>query len=188
MTIGGLKMRDRVLWLAAAFAVSGASAPAHAAGAAPPAAPSGQALPAQMQRLLACREIAESAERLACFDRESGTTAEAVQRQDLVVVDRDEVRRTKRTLFGLSLPKFPLLGGDGEDVSQIDGVIDGVGRNRDGGYVFLLKDGSRWSQTDSRPIALEPERGDTVVVKRAALGSFMLSVGKQPGVRVQRVN
>ncbi len=181
-------MRDRVLFLAAAFTMAGAAAPVHAASSAPPAATAGQAVPAQMQRLLACRDIDQPTERLACFDREIGTTAEAVQRQDLVVVDRDEVRRTKRTLFGLSLPKFPLLGGDGEEVSQIDGVIDGVGRNRDGGYVFLLQDGSRWSQTDSRPIALEPERGDKVVVKRAALGSFMLSVGKQPGVRVQRVN
>lgn len=181
-------MRVRVPFLAVAFTMAALGALASAAGAEPATARPGDAVPAQVQRLLACRSIADPTERLACFDREIGTTAAAVERKDLVVVDRDEVRRAKRTLFGLSLPKIALFGSDGEEVSQIDGVIDGVGRNRDGGYVFILQDGSKWSQTDSRPIALEPERGDKVVVKKAALGSFMLSVGRQPGVRVQRVN
>jgi len=181
-------MRDRVPFLAVAFTMAALGGPVSAAGTEPATARPGDAVPAQVQRLLACRSIADPTERLACFDREIGTTAAAVERKDLVVVDRDEVRRAKRTLFGLSLPKIALFGSDGEEVSQIDGVIDGVGRNRDGGYVFILQDGSKWSQTDSRPIALEPERGDKVVVKKAALGSFMLSVGRQPGVRVQRVN
>ena len=146
------------------------------------------AVPAQVQRLIGCRGIADSAARLACFDKEAGTVAEAVARRDLVVVDREGVQRTRRSLFGLSLPKLGIFDDDGEEVSQIESEVDGVGRNADGGYVFILKDGGRWSQIDSRPIALEPARGDKVIVKRAALGSYMLSVARQPSVRVRRVN
>ena len=145
-------------------------------------------IPGQVGRLLACRDITDSARRLACFDQEVGTVATAVASKDLVIVDREGVRRAKRTLFGLTLPQLGVFDDDREEVSQIDGEVEGVGRNSDGGYIFVLKDGGRWSQTDSRPVALEPERGDKVVVKRAALGSYILSVNRQPGVRVKRVN
>ena len=174
----------RTVFLAGLFttALTAGSTPAAAQGS------ESQPVPGQVQRLVACRSIADSAQRLACFDKEARTLADAVAKRDLVVVDREGMRRTKRTLFGLSLPKLGLFDDDGEQVSQIEGEIDGVGRNADGGYVFILKDGGRWSQIDSRPIALEPERGDKVIVKRAALGSFMLSVARQPSVRVRRVN
>lgn len=147
-----------------------------------------QPIPAQVQRLIACRALADSTARLACFDKEAGTMADAVASRDLVVIDKEGVQRTKRTLFGLSLPRLGIFDDDGNEVTQIDGVIEGIGHNSDGGYVFILKDGGRWTQIDTRPVAIEPERGDKVVVKRAALGSYMMNVNKQPGIRVRRVN
>ena len=147
-----------------------------------------QPIPAQVQRLMACRAIADSAARLACFDKEAGVVADAVASRDLVVIDKEGVQRTKRTLFGLSLPRLGVFDDDGNEVTQIEGVIDGVGSNSDGGYVFILKDGGRWTQIDTRPVAIEPELGDKVVVKRAALGSYMMNVNGQPGIRVRRVN
>lgn len=184
---GGLGM-NRAQLATLAFTIAFAAVPASAANQGESRTAPDQPLPAQVQRLMECRAIADSAQRLSCFDREAGTVAEAVAKRDLVVVDREGVRRTKRTLFGLSLPKLGIFDSDGEEISQIESMIDGVGHNSDGGYVFILNDGSRWTQIDDRPIALEPERGDKVVVKRAALGSFMLSVARQPGVRVRRVN
>ena len=73
-------------------------------------------------------------------------------------------------------------------LAAIDSVLEGTSQNRDGGYVFRLEDDSRWTQVDDRSFALEPRRGEKVVVRRAALGSYMLTVGRQPGVRVQRLN
>lgn len=141
----------------------------------------------QMDRLLQCRALPEATARLACFDREAATVADRVAKRDLVVVDREAVRSTKRTLFGLSIPKLGLFDDDKEsEVTELTGVIESVGRNSDGGFVFFLQGGARWSQIDSRPIALEPEKGDKVVIRRAALGSYMLSVNRQPGVRVRR--
>ncbi len=145
--------------------------------------------PAGFERLLACRGLGESAARLACFDREAGSVGEAVARRDIVVVDREAAGKMRRSLFGLALPDLAIFGDDGKDaIKQIDGVIAGVSTNRDGGYVFSLADGSRWTQIDDRTIALEPRGGDKVMVSKAAMGSYMLSVRRQPGVRVRRID
>lgn len=145
--------------------------------------------PAPITRLLACQSLTEAAARLACFDRESAAINTAVSRRDIVVIDRESVRSSRRSLFGLSLPSLAVFGGDDKDeLKQIDGVLSGTGRNRDGGYIFKLEDGSRWTQVDDRPFALEPRSGEKVIVKKAAMGSYMLVVARQPGVRVQRLN
>ncbi len=144
--------------------------------------------PPQLQRLLACRSVADPAQRLACFDRETAATEVAIQRSDLVAMDRAKIRSTRRSLFGFSMPSLGIFGRDDKDeVKQIDGVVAGVARGMDG-FRVSLQDGSRWAQTDGKGIALEPRVGHKVVVKRGALGSFLMSVQGQPGVKVQRVN
>ena len=146
-------------------------------------------VPAQMQRLLACRSVTDNAARLACFDKEAKTVAGALSGGDLVAIDREKVRSAKRSLFGFHVPTLgSVFGGSDEDVKEIEGVVAGVGNNRDGGYIIRLEDGARWSQTDSRPIALEPQRGDKVVIKRGSFGNYFLSVNRQPGIKVERLN
>lgn len=145
-------------------------------------------LPPQFGKLINCSSVTDPAERLACFDREAANVANSVRRNDLVVVDRAAVRSSKRTLFGLPVPTLGIFGNDQEEIAQIEGVISSVGRNRDGGYLIALADGALWSQTDDRPVAVAPRRGDRVTVKRGALGSYMLSVDRQPGWKVVRVS
>ena len=151
--------------------------------------PANAQVPAQVQRVLACRALSDSAARLACFDREAGAMQNAIANRDLVAVDRENVRKARRSLFGFSVPDFGIFGKDGdkEEITQVEGVLAGVGGNGDGGFTFRLEDGSRWIQTDSKPFAIQPKRGDKVVIKRGALGSYMLRVGRQPGVKVQRI-
>jgi len=146
--------------------------------------------PPQVNALLACRSITDSAERLACYDKAAAGISEAVAKKDIVVYDREAVRKTKRGLFGFSVSNLGIFGDDNDEVEvkQIDGQIVSTAFNADGGYIFRLADGSRWSQMDSKPFALPPTAGDKVVVKKGALGSFILSVGKQPGVKVKRIN
>ena len=36
--------------------------------------------------------------------------------------------------------------------------------------------------------AVAPKSGDKVVVKKGALGSYIMSVARQPGVKVKRIN
>lgn len=144
--------------------------------------------PAQIQRLLGCRALADAAQRLACFDRETSALGQAVARKDLVVIDRERATAARRSLFGFSVPSFGgLFGGDENEVKEIQSTVAGVGRNPEGGWTIRLADGSTWTQTDDTPIGLRPERGQKIVVRRGTLGSFRLSVNGQPAVKVKRV-
>jgi hypothetical protein len=146
--------------------------------------------PPEFNALLACRDIADSAQRLACYDKNAAIIGDAVAKRDLVVFDRESVRKTKRGLFGFGIPNLGIFGDDDNEVEikQIDGEIVSTAFNADGGYIFRLADGSRWTQMDGKPFALPPEAGDKVVVKKGALGSYIMSVAKQPGVKVKRIN
>ena len=158
-----------------------ASAPTKAAEGPPPA---------EVTALLNCRNIADGAERLACYDKTAASMGEAVAKRDLVVFDRESVKKTKRGLFGFAIPNLGIFGDDSDEVEikQIDGTIVSTAFNADGGYIFRLADGSRWSQIDSKPFAVAPRNGDKVVVKKGALGSYFLAVDGLPGVKVKRTN
>lgn len=144
--------------------------------------------PAQVKSLLACRAIADSAQRLACFDRETAGMDKALASKDLVVVDREEANAARRSLFGFSMPTFGgLFGGDEDQVKELDSSITKVGRNPEGGWTLTLADGSVWTQSDDSMIVLAPRNGDKVLVRRRALGSYTLSVRGQPGVKVKRI-
>ena len=80
----------------------------------PPAPP-----PAIVQGLLACRVIVDPAQRLACYDRQSGAVAQAIEKKDLVVIDKERATQAKHSLFGFSVPSFAGLLGGG-DLNQIE--------------------------------------------------------------------
>jgi hypothetical protein len=171
-------MRKRTLSVALVGLVAG--------GAALAARPMPTGTPSSVQSLLACRSIADSVQRLACYDRAAGTVAQAIERKDLVLIDKERATVAKRSLFGFSVPDFAGLLGGGE-IKEIQGTVSGVTNNADGGWTIKLGDGSVWTQTDDTPIALPPRRGDKVVVRRGTLGSYFLRLGGQPGVKVRRI-
>ena len=149
----------------------------------PPTAP-----PAAVQSLLSCRSIADSQQRLACYDKAAQGFAEAVTKREVVVIDKARANEARRSLFGFSIPNFgALLGGGGDEVNQIQSIVQGAVENGDGSFTITLADGSTWMQTDSTPIALAPRRGDKVVVKRGTLGSYFLKLGSQPGFKARRI-
>src|SRR5215210_2216862 len=167
----------------ATAAVALLSTPAAAAPRKPPTG-----TPPQMQRLLGCRALADAAQRLACFDRETANIDQAMARRDLVVIDRERATAAKRSLFGFSIPSFGgLFGGDENEVKEIQSTITAVGNNADGGWTLRLADGSTWTQTDDAPLGIRPARGQKVIVRRALLGAFRISVAGQPGFKAKRI-
>ncbi len=144
--------------------------------------------PVQIQRLMACQAVTAPDERLACFDREMTAMSQAIASKDLVFVDRERARAASRGLFGFSIPNFGgLFGGDENEIKQIESTVTKAGRNAFGGWIFYLADGSVWSQQDDWPLGLPPVRGDKVKVTRGLLGSFVLQLNKQPGLKVKRI-
>ena len=153
----------------------------------------GQVLPGRPEAfdaLVKCRAIAEDAARLRCFDQAAAALQQAAERRDVVIVDRAQVRQARRTLFGIELPRLPFFGGGDDDkadeVTQIDGVIASAFQNGNGRWVVRLEDGGIWAQVDDNPISIWPKAGQKVVIKRAALGSYMMRINGQPGVRAKR--
>lgn len=174
------------------FAVAAAAAlilAAGAGGARDRKPPLPEQRPEAFEALVRCRAIAEDAARLRCFDAASQALQQAAERKELVVVDRKQIRETKRTLFGLDLPRLSIFAGgegDEEEVSAIEGVVAGAVQDGNGRWIVKLEDGSTWAQTDNNVFALGPRRGNKVRIKRAALGSYMMNVNNQPAVRVRR--
>lgn len=150
------------------------------------------AVPQNVQSLLNCRALTNGPDRLACFDRESAAVAGALASRDLVVVSKEQVRSSRRSLFGLSLPSLAIFGGnaeDGEDaIREVEGVIATATQRGDDNWIIRLQDGAVWTQTDSRQLATTPKAGLPVKVRRAALGSYIMNINGGLGIRVKRTN
>jgi hypothetical protein len=144
--------------------------------------------PAAVQSLLACQSLADSGQRLSCYDKAAQGLADAMSKKELVVVDKARANEAKRSLFGFSIPNFGALFGGGDDqVNQIDSTVTGAFENGYEGWMIKLADGSTWQQTDGSPVALPPRKGDKVVVKRGSMGSYFVKLGSQPGFKAKRV-
>jgi hypothetical protein len=149
----------------------------------PPSAP-----PAAVQSLLSCRSIADAAQRLACYDRAAQGFADAMGKKEVVVIDKARANEARRSLFGFSIPNFgALLGGGGDEISQIESTVQDVVEGPFGALTMKLADGSTWSQIDDTPVALPPRRGDKVIIRRGALGAYFVKLGSQPGFKAKRV-
>lgn len=149
-----------------------------------------QERPQALTRLLDCRSVSAAEARLACFDQAVAALEAAEAQRELIVMDRQQLRRTRRSLFGLMLPDLNLFSDDNEDeeaISELETTIRGVSRNALGKWVLTLADGARWIQVDSRELAREPDSGDAIRIRRAAMASYLANIDGQIAIRVRRV-
>ncbi|WP_422633836.1 hypothetical protein [Sphingobium sp.] len=145
--------------------------------------------------LLKCRGITDDAQRLTCFDRQVGAMESAAQRDEVVVLDKGELNKTRKTLFGFSFPKLPFLGG-GEDedktqeqeegFSHIVATIASVRNLGYGKWQIGLEDGAQWATTEAITNG-SPKPGQSIEIKRAAMGSFMSKIEGGRAVRIKRI-
>ncbi len=151
------------------------------------------AQPGALTRAYDCMAIQEDAARLACYDDAVGRLRAAQTSGEVVAVDRVEAERLERESFGFQLPSLgsflPRLGGGGQARAQIEDLeaqVERIVPRSDGRRAFVMTNGQVWVQT-------EPQRAgnvradDTVTIRRAAMGSFMLvSPRGGAGHRVRR--
>lgn len=150
--------------------------------------------PEAYRELIACRTVADPAERLACFDREVSDVEAATASGDIIVADREAVRQTRRGLFGFRLPSLGIFGGGDDDddastdeIREIESTIRSVGRVGYGSWRLTLEDGAVWEQSDSRTLVFDPEVGNPIRIRRGALGSFLANIDGQHAIRMRRV-
>ena len=150
----------------------------------------------RIDALKACRAIANDAERLACFDRASSEIVAAAERGEIRILTKKDVEETKRGLFGFKLPKLGLFGGgDGNDedepepLDMLESVVTSARQLDPKTYVFTIAEGgATWQIKEAPSRFVGPRRGDKVVLKRAALGSYFIRVNGQVGVKGRRID
>ena len=139
--------------------------------------------------------ITADADRLACFDQQVGAMEAASQRDEVVVLDKGELNKTRKTLFGFSFPKLPFLGGGDDDgaakeeegVSHIQATIASLRSLGYGKWQIGLEDGAQWMTTEA-VTGRDPKVGQSIEIKRAAMGSFMGKVEGGRAIRMKRVS
>ena len=161
-----------------------AAAPALAQERAAPPPP-----PQALTRVFDCRQVQAAEERLACYDRQVEALQAAAASQEVVAYDREQIRRTRRSLFGIALPDLSIFGGgeDEDGVTQLESTIRALRQDAYGKYIFTLADGARWAQIDSREMRATPRVGQPIRIRRAMMGSYLANVNNQIAIRVRRV-
>ena len=138
-----------------------------------------------------CRQIADSAQRLACYDRAAPALVNATRAGDVTMVDRSQLRQARRSLFGFNMPKLPFFAGDdsaadmpGELETTIKSVSE-FGYNR---YRIVLTEGDAvWETTEESVGLRQPRAGQKISIRRGPLGSYFLSINKGRSVKARRV-
>jgi len=147
--------------------------------------------PAAVKALAGCRALSDNAQRLACYDREAGALLQSVEKKETVVLDQQEVRKTRRSLFGFSLPRLPFFG-DGKDdapeapeFTEINTPIKSVRNIGYGRFRFTIDDGALWETTEG--INAFPKEGQKVVIKKGLMGSYFIKFEGARSVKGRRV-
>ena len=136
-----------------------------------------------------CAEIQNDADRLACYDRlfmlrgpathaESSATDQATGRASPTV--GDDAHRD----FGLSEAQKPSTSIAADSITV---TIQSIDRRPTGEQVFRTTDGQVWLELEpSSRVRVTP--GETVTIRKAALGSYTLVTYTKVGAKVRRVD
>ncbi len=143
-----------------------------------------------VQALAACKAQPNDTARLRCYDAAAAALTEATARGDVVVLDQAEVRTARHSLFGFNVPKLPFFGGDrsgGEQSDELTAKIASARPIAGGKWQIKLEDGALWETTEASMTLDDPRPGNTLVIKRGPLGSYMMRIAGQRGLRSKRV-
>ena len=138
-----------------------------------------------------CRAITDPTQRLDCFDKAAGALEQAVKANDVRIVDRGDIRKARRSLFGFTLPRIGLFGRDDDDkeppFSEINTTVASSRQIANGRVEIRLADdsGAVWQTTES--LTFPPKTGAKVRIRQATLGSYFMQIdGKSVrGMRVR---
>lgn len=138
-----------------------------------------------LDELRACQAIESDPARLACFDKSVGSIVSATQSGELQVVEKEQLEKTRRGMFGFTLPKLGLFSGK-DDLELLQSTITGVKGTR-GGWIITIEEGSVWQMNNVPSRLNAPQVGDPVEFKKAALGSYFIRIDGQIGVKGRRI-
>ena len=140
----------------------------------------------------ACQQIKEDAARLACYDRSVAALTSANERGDVSIVDREQMRAARRSLFGFSIPGLPFFSGSKdksvqEEPKQLVSTIASF-RSIGNGFVrvTIAEPQSTWESTEATDV-FDVKTGDKVTIDHGALGSYFMEIGRNRAFRAHRI-
>jgi hypothetical protein len=139
-----------------------------------------------------CQAIKDSTARLACYDQAASALVTATTRGDVAIVDRNQVKQVRRSLFGFSLPRFPFFSGSknpdaDEEPKELNSTLASFQPIGNGFIRFVLAEPqSTWESTEASDI-FEPKIGSKVLITHGAIGSYWAEIGNERAVKVRRV-
>lgn len=146
---------------------------------------------AYLDPLKQCLSIAENGERLACYDEAVGRVVTAADEGNVTLVDRQDVKTTRRNLFGFRIPDLGILGGNSDEEEEeklFESTITKVSFRERRAISITIKDGDAvWRMANPPRNMLRPKVGDTVVFKKASLGTYFIRINGRLGIKGKRV-
>lgn len=152
------------------------------------------------EALTKCRQIEEIAERVVCYDKivdsHFPTDSSDTDSSDRVeITTPPEITKSNavpdaQSLFGTNDAEAKRLVETSLAIEQIDkivAIVTDVRKSATKKLTVTLDNGQIWRQLDSQRLRLK--RGETVIVRKASLGSYLLE--KHSGsrsIRVKRAN
>jgi hypothetical protein len=123
-----------------------------------------------------CAEVRDDAQRLACYDQAFGKHAnpDAAKPEGQFGFTEQEVARNTGQSAEPATP------------TSVTATVKSLDHRRDGKFVVTLDNAQVWSQSEFNSQA-DVEIGDTITVRRGALGSYLLVTKAGIGTRVRRV-
>lgn len=136
-----------------------------------------------------CVAIANDERRLACYDdalgRVSTMPLSAAPASEASLASTDVASVQARAEFGLS-PQMRQERGQKTELESITATIVKVTRNASDRMVFTLDNGQVWLQTETQP-RLRAKPGDTIKIRRALMGSYLLVTARSGATRARRI-
>ena len=140
--------------------------------------------------LKACRSIEDEDDRLECYDSKVGAMVSASDAGDVRIVDREDVRRTRRQLFGFTVPALDILEGDEQDKEaseMLETTVTSARQLTNMAWRFTTAENAVW-EINNAPARFRPiNAGDKVIFKEASLGFYFIRINGQKGVKGKRI-
>lgn len=150
-------------------------------------------VPRSVAALQQCRTIADAALRVACYDKAVDALNAATAANELVMIERTEVRKARKGLFGFTVPSLNFLSGrrdnaeDRADESELETTIvsaRSIGYDK---WRFSVEGGGTWETVESDSGFDTPKPGAKVLLQKGSLGAYYAKIGKGRRVQAKRV-
>ncbi|MEM7768456.1 MAG: hypothetical protein AAF253_13375 [Pseudomonadota bacterium] len=143
-----------------------------------------------------CAGIANATERLACYDRAVASLRAAETSGDVVTFTTEELEAANADSFGRSPreadgvdQKLAAAAVPDEAPNEVTAGITDIDETRGGKLIVTLDNGQIWLQTDSSAVNVSRKKPPAeAVVKKAALGSFRVKLGRSRAFRARRID